>query len=1593
MNIRLIFKVSVFIISVFLLSNKAFALDYPHTWINNIGCDSCHYVYADEPSHLPTWTSHEPQDIDDSPYNVLCWSCHNNYEAPYVKTHSSLQIDDSYGNWSNECRVCHHPHVQRQRLKYESESYLYSGVLPVIQINQPGPGKSQLVKAGAGWSENEYQGLILIPNDSFNRAKHGYKILSNSSDTLVIQGVIDMSYVDPATDTFAIIYGNLVRDEVNLERIMLYIGASTDIPDQYTLVDLDASWEVNKFIGRTIVPNIAAMPLLSYTILGNTSDTLTVDGPMELIDSETGDIIIETGDIFQILADKTGTRKVKFYYPTGMNSFSDGDEIHDGICEVCHTQTNHFRNDGNADDQLHSNMGFPAQKDCTTCHQHINGFRGMGGGAHETHVLNVNGPKIDCSDCHIVSDIPLFKSGTDGDGDGKYNLNETDVCNNCHSLDGVTAAKLYWTNDPGTWIATVGEESFCGSCHDDTPGNSNQGGGGDNAPNVAGDKSTYGFFVTGHGKESGTYQKLSWQKFSAFGNPAANRQCASCHDLTTKHFNNTEDRLKAGFENDINNSNCRQCHEPGVVATGDPQWYTTYDDYTGSAHSSEKCSNCHDVHGASGNHPAMTLDNQETLCYRCHKDPMSGGIQNDALANNRTGGYVSADDIQEAFSKSEIHNLGTTFSLGSGNYTLECISCHNVHIVTGKYWDAEQGKSPVTRFTDNLNVWGNEAGEKMNDFAALGSGSGGFYLKTAQGYQLGATGIPSDRSAVYQPPKDGGGLGAEFSGDVLPDYTSFCLDCHSSRVSDASPPINWGQGISCTDNGVDPPDQRIECGAKHGLGAANNPSYISDEGTAGFWGTSGNPDVLFGMNYVTRGRHSGHFMRWPYDSASRNAGINFVLSCTDCHEAHGADRGSMIRERLNVNAYGDCGAGGDTDPNGENCNDGSNWNSFCNICHYYYGGQHAGMSCGNASCHETNSIHRIIHSGRSGSTQLNLTAAGYESNYERPDFTPDIISVVGHIGSDILTVTFESGVWSNIDLTGFLDKDDFWLFDVNGNNPRTIESVVHTSGSSTATITMSEDMTESDLSTDTIAMKPASVWNWYAGGYNNAANGIIEAQAVSGGPWPETINGPPPFDIQSVLYGGAQLKLNGIISDSNQIYVTFAEGAYSISGFNLYEGDFVLNCGGRIISTVTHTTGESFAILTLDTIVDQSEVGVCTVAAAPNSIFDSYGNPAGTAAVTLALPSEASVNDLILRWDFNEGSGTVANSSGALGTQEDMHGVLTRNVQWAASTKPGTAAGDNVVNMDRVSDRGAVQLNYTINADDNFPPATYSTGGAPVIVQEMQQTSDFSFSVWIKPTALGCDEGKALGLNNKLRRDVLTTQFWIKNWALGIMRFSDDGDPLNGNCTAEDSTHDVLRFWVAVGDPNDMRCDAWGGSWPEYVHPVSPAGYTQGSTLMPTDQVVCDTSSNPILPTNTQAHSFAQTETSASGASTYGGVALQPGVWQHVVGTWDGRYIRIYIDAQLAAETDMGGSGNYIMVSDPHLWGGDLIGDGSIFRHVSSFFAAGARPLFSASGSPSNGAVYWNANGYYDLNSATYVGELDDVKYWEIALPLATIQY
>jgi len=270
-----------------------------------------------------------------------------------------------------------------------------------------------------------------------------------------------------------------------------------------------------------------------------------------------------------------------------------------------------------------------------------------------------------------------------------------------------------------------------------------------------------------------------------------------------------------------------------------------------------------------------------------------------------------------------------------------------------------------------------------------------------------------------------------------------------------------------------------------------------------------------------------------------------------------------------------------------------------------------------------NSIHRIIHSGADsgGGTQMHITERVDKDNYVPPDFTPEIESVSGNIGSSELTVVFRAssygagtpGIFTNSDLTGALNKDDFWVIDKNGNNPsRTIIGVAHAPGDLTATLTLSEPLTASDFGTDVVAARRNSIWGWYEGGYNNYATGIIEAHSVSAGPWPATIN--PPANSPDITLVHAQ-------DGYNRIVVRLSEGVYGDAGATsqLQADDFIFtDSDGTYITGIEHQAGRTSATIILSDPIDGgADFGVATLAAAQNSVYDVTGNAAFITAVAI----------------------------------------------------------------------------------------------------------------------------------------------------------------------------------------------------------------------------------------------------------------------------------------------------------------------------------------------------------------------------------------
>jgi hypothetical protein len=222
---------------------------------------------------------------------------------------------------------------------------------------------------------------VLFPDTSKTRvgpypdyAPISFKILDNTATAVTVEGTIDTADIG---QTYAIIYGKLVQSTVVLDDILAYAGTSTGISGA-VLTDTTASFS-NDLTGAVLIPDTNEDET-TYTIQSNTTTTIT---------ATTTITNAVAGDIYEVVGIKTGNKTVKFFDNSGTNSFAGGTAAatYTGICEVCHTQTTHFRNDGSGSDNDHTNMGSIPETDCTACHSHVDGFK----------------PSSECVDCHNVA--------------------------------------------------------------------------------------------------------------------------------------------------------------------------------------------------------------------------------------------------------------------------------------------------------------------------------------------------------------------------------------------------------------------------------------------------------------------------------------------------------------------------------------------------------------------------------------------------------------------------------------------------------------------------------------------------------------------------------------------------------------------------------------------------------------------------------------------------------------------------------------------------------------------------------------------------------------------------------------------------------------------------------------------------------------------------------------------------------------------------------------------------------------------------------------------------------------------------------------
>lgn len=243
----------------------------------------------------------------------------------------------------------------------------------------------------------------------------------------------------------------------------------------------ETGWDATRLTGKTwecrstiLFPNKKKLSF-NYPIIGvdEVANTITVKGdvsPAYQYISPPTDFIVLYG---QFIRDNINGKPVKFFDQEGVNSFADGDTTYNGVCEICHTQTAYFRNDGSGSEHPdYEEVGGAEGTNCISCHTHNASFghcfSGGGGaagchgetGSHAVHDVET----IGCNPCHTDPDPedeitgypPHVSPG------GGYSFTYDDDNNTCFNVRSDALGSCHFETE-AQW-----GESACAGCHSST---------------------------------------------------------------------------------------------------------------------------------------------------------------------------------------------------------------------------------------------------------------------------------------------------------------------------------------------------------------------------------------------------------------------------------------------------------------------------------------------------------------------------------------------------------------------------------------------------------------------------------------------------------------------------------------------------------------------------------------------------------------------------------------------------------------------------------------------------------------------------------------------------------------------------------------------------------------------------------------------------------------------------------------------------------------------------------------------------------------------------------------------------------------------
>ena len=543
----------------------------------------------------------------------------------------------------------------------------------------------------------------------------------------------------------------------------LTLDTSTNPPTStigYTLLSADANWsdpatwsqKTGAGRGLVLVADTSA-PYDTFEVLSAGPSSITVAGDLTQV-MHNGTFGLIYG---QLIRDKVrtpaGEKPVKFFAPNGGHVDTVGTPP-SGICQVCHTQTLHWRSDGTLADH---NTG----SRCTGCHTPASGFKAsfpnhtwlLKGGTTCEACHDPNGTadivadihKSNCADCHNVPNYASLRTGVNGDATlhGPVGQGNTSTCTVCHDPTVYPTSTFHHATvnaqngnctfchsgggaaDHSTMVA---DYVNCTNCHSANVGSAS------GAPVDPANNRVHDACTTCH-KTDGSLKALADLTRGIVvamptGGAASNDgggDCSACHG---EYFANHQNIDHATSRVTVS-ANCANCHDAVAGGTA-PDAITSPFTTPGEAHGLRGCSTCHQTNGAlvapTATAPGIAAGGGN--CETCHgqyfpqhqspdHSAKVAGVTpctdcHTATAGTATGIPTSATDAKVHDGCATCHNTTTGLLLSqaaanvNGYLTYgpamaagDCSTCHgnyfdhHVHGTTGGYVSHDVAHDPA----------------------------------------------------------------------------------------------------------------------------------------------------------------------------------------------------------------------------------------------------------------------------------------------------------------------------------------------------------------------------------------------------------------------------------------------------------------------------------------------------------------------------------------------------------------------------------------------------------------------------------------------------------------------------------------------------------------------------------------------------------------------------------------------------------------------------------------------------------------------------------------------------------------------------------